>query len=1688
MNRTIDRLSALFSFRVARWLSAALLLASGATVSAQCVSLTTLGSASTQSFNTLSNTAGSTTNNLTITGWFMTETGGGARDNEQYAVDTGGSNTGDTFSYGPAGNTDRALGGLQSGTLIPVIGACFTNNTGSTISSLDVAYTGEQWRIGNTAAAREDRLDYQYSLNATSLTTGTWVDVNGLDFVNPIQTAGTAGALDGNAAANRTAISQSITSLSIANGATFWIRWNDFNGSGTDDGLAVDDFSLTPQGGAPPVPALNISDVSLAEGDPPGTTTFTFAVTLTAPAGAGGVTFDIATADGTAQDDNPSTEDNDYVAQNLTGQSIPMGSTGPYNFNVTVNRDTTTEANETFFVNVTNVVGANVGDGQGLGTINNDDVSLVPIHDIQGPGNSSPIVGSTVTTRGIVTGVRSNGFFIQESDALVDADPATSEGILVFTSAAPPAAAVVGNLVQVTGTVLEFVPVQDPLQPPLTELSSPTVVQISTGNPLPIAIPLTATFPDPSGPVDQLERLEGMRVSIASLTASSPTLGLTVNEPNATQASNGVFFGTVTGVPRPAREAGIQAPDPAPSGGTIPPIPRFDANPEVIRVDSDGLVGGGLVNLDSGAVVAGLIGPLDYTFRRYTVLPDPGATISVTGGITPTSVSIPSAREFTVASYNVERFYDTVDDPAIGEPVLTAGAFDIRLAKASIGIRNHLRFPDVIGMVEIENLAMLQAIATRVNSDAIANSQPDPSYQAFLVEGNDVGGIDVGFLVKTAPVVGATARVTVNAVVQENAGELFVNPDSSTSLLNDRPPLRLDAVINAANGSSFPVQVIVVHQRSLLDINVEGPGTNGWPTSAARIRAKRQEQAESLANLVQARQTTNPAERIILVGDFNAFEFNDGMADVMNVLAGTPAADNQTAVPGDGADLVNPDLDNLVDTPPAGERYSYVFDGQTQNIDHAIVNATLIADTSARRLEHPRINTDFRAVDRNDPNTARHLSDHDPLVAYFEVEGFAAADVSITKTDHADPVTAGEDLVYSIVVANTGPDPAQDVAWTDTLPPGTSFVSLTTVGWSCTTPAVGAGGTVSCSTPTLPVGGAVFTMIVAVDAAIADGTVLSNTANVTTTTADPNGANDSATETTTVTTSADVSVVVTDTPDPVAPAANLTYAITVANAGPSAAANAAFSNTMPAGTSFVSLTVPAGWSCATPPVGAIGDIDCSIGVLGAGDSANFTLVVAVDGATVPGSTITNTVETSSATNDPNLGNDSATVITTVGAGSADLAVTITDAPDPVAPATNLTYTITASNLGPASASTAALGANLPATVTFVSLNTPAGWSCTTPAVGATGAIACSNATFGVGSAVFTLVGAVDAGASGVVNADASISSATIDPDGSNNAASTTTTIDIGVADVSVTKTAPASVAPGAALSYSITVANAGPASAANVVLADALPANTTFASLSVAAGWNCTTPAVGSGGSVNCTQASLAAGSSSFVLVVDVAPGATGGSTIANTATVSTTSNDPASGNNSATANTTVIAPAAIRGSKSVSGSRVPGGALTYTIVLTNSGGTTQADNPGDEFVDVLPASLTLVTASATSGTAVANIGTNTVTWNGSVPAGASVTITIQATIQSNATVGSTILNQGTIGFDADANGTNEASALTDDPATAASADGTGFVVVAGTVTLVSPTIVPATTTWTNLLIAALMMMLALVAMRRRVS
>ena len=135
----------------------------------------------------------------------------------------------------------------------------------------------------------------------------------------------------------------------------------------------------------------------------------------------------------------------------------------------------------------------------------------------------------------------------------------------------------------------------------------------------------------------------------------------------------------------------------------------------------------------------------------------------------------------TVANSNLERFFDTTDDPSIADPVLTATAFNNRLKKASLAIRNVMRTPDVIGVEEMENLSTLQSLANKINADAVAAAQPNPNYQAYLAEGNDVGGIDVGFLVKAA-------RVAVIDVTQFGLTTTYINPEQRPAGIAQRSP------------------------------------------------------------------------------------------------------------------------------------------------------------------------------------------------------------------------------------------------------------------------------------------------------------------------------------------------------------------------------------------------------------------------------------------------------------------------------------------------------------------------------------------------------------------------------------------------------------------------------------------------------------------------------------------------------------------------------------------------------------------------------------------------------------------------------------------------------------------------------------------------------------------------------------
>ncbi|HEX3586497.1 MAG TPA: PxKF domain-containing protein [Candidatus Angelobacter sp.] len=581
------------------------------------------------------------------------------------------------------------------------------------------------------------------------------------------------------------------------------------------------------------------------------------------------------------------------------------------------------------------------------------------IHDIQGPGDTSPVAGRLVSTTGIITAVVSNGFFIQNPDNAVDADPNTSEGVFVFTSSRPAAPAVVGNFVQVTGTVSEFIPSSDPNSPSSTEIQGPSTTLISAGNQLPAPVILTAADTNPVGPIDQLEKYEGMRVHVDVMTVSGPTDG-NLSEANATSTSNGVFFGVIAGIPQPFREPGVQLPDPLPAGAPAT-VTRWDTNPEILRVNTAVQTGSTVLDVTTGATVTNLTGPLDFNSRFYSILTDPNSA-TATGNMSAVPVPVAAPNELTIANFNMERFFDTVDDPGTSDVALTATAFANRLNKASLAIRNVLNMPDVIGVEEMEHQSTLQALADKINTDAAAAGQPSPNYQAFLVEGNDVGGIDVGLLVKGA--------INVISVEQLGKDTTFLQPDGTTALLNDRPPLVLTATASQpGSDTSLPFTMVVNHLRSLLSIDdpVDGP----------RVRAKREAQAEFLANLLQSHQAAG--ENVISVCDCNSFEFSDGYVDVMGAILGHPVPADQVVLA--SPDLVDPDFTDLVTTLPHDQQYSYDFNGSHQVLDHVIVSQSFLSKLT--RFAYARNDADFPEVFRNDPNRSERISDHDMPVAYF---------------------------------------------------------------------------------------------------------------------------------------------------------------------------------------------------------------------------------------------------------------------------------------------------------------------------------------------------------------------------------------------------------------------------------------------------------------------------------------------------------------------------------------------------------------------------------------------------------------------------------------------------------------------------------------------------------------------------------
>ena len=662
------------------------------------------------------------------------------------------------------------------------------------------------------------------------------------------------------------------------------------------------------------------------------------------------------------------------------------------------------------------------------------------------------------------------------------------------------------------------------------------------------------------------------------------------------------------------------------------------------------------------------------------------------------------------------------------------------------------------------------------------------------------------------------------------------------------------------------------------------------------------------------------------------------------------------------------------------------------------------------------------------------------------------ADVAITVTDSPDPVAPDGNITYTVTVSNNGPDTAPNITLSSFGGNNLRFQSATVpAGWDCTLPAAGTQTTsYSCTLAAGLANGAasVLTFVMQAD----DDLLGINDQNIlfgfqaNSSIADPVPGNNSETESTQYTTiDANVSITATDSPDPVTNGGNVTFTVNAANAGPDAGPNASVVLAPHPSLVFQSVTAPAGWSCTTPAVGAAGVTQCTKASMASAETAQFTLVTQLI-ASGAGGTLDSNFTVSTGAQDPDHANNSVEIFTNWIGQASDLALDKTTLQSAAAQGGTITYTLSTANNGPNDVTDVTVTDVLPPQLLFQSITAPAGWSCTTPAAGTNGTVTCTTALFANGAAAqFTLVTTVAPNATGTISNSATIGGAfNSDPNAGNSGGASAQVAVAGNADLGVTKTTAATSAPrGSTISYTITIANAGPEPAASVVMTDVLPAQLLFQSITAPAGWSCTTPAVGANGTVTCSAATLAAASNAvFTLTTTVAPDASG--TIANSASAAHSGSDANPGNSSGAA-AGVPVPAAVADvavTKSTAETTLsPGQNFSYTIAFTNNGPDAAA---GPVLTDTLPASLlfqSIVAPAGWSCTTPAAGATGTITCSAAaIASGATASFTLNVQLAPGAT--GTITNHVVVtSADTDSNPINSEATTPPIPVTPGSAD-----------------------------------------------
>lgn len=557
------------------------------------------------------------------------------------------------------------------------------------------------------------------------------------------------------------------------------------------------------------------------------------------------------------------------------------------------------------------------------------------IPEIQGSGQFSPFQGETVETTGVVTLITANGrdMWIQDTDG--DGDPGTSDGIFVDDRDRLSPSPEVGDLVTITGQVEEQ---QFGNALPLTRIDDTVLVSIlSTGNPLPAAVPLV-DLPNEliANGIDFWEPLEGMRVSVnngfvVAATSRFGEFGMLAEADANADLGSGYFAQT--------KQILISSL----GGGEV------DYNPERILVDDASL--DDAIVVMPGDRVRSLVGVVDYTFGNYKL--QPASTDVKTHKLPKLPVSRRSGGfgNTTITTYNVENLFDLVDNPDKDDRNSTPSAaqLETQLAKLALAIEIELALPEILVVQEVENTAILRELGNRVN-DATGTS-----YVATSFETSDARGIEVGFLWDAD-------RVTLTNAFQMSGPdvEAAFGPGSASP---GREPL-----VGLFDIEGHEVTIIGNHFKSK---GGDDPifGVNDPPIRITEVQRK--DQAQVVRDFVNDILDADPGAKVMVTGDLNDFQFGEpgeGPDHPLAILEGGPSE-----VP----------MVNLINLEKPAETFTFVFDGNSQVLDHMLISPSLLGDFKAVDILH--FNAGFPSDLGSVPDTPIRASDHDALEARFRL-------------------------------------------------------------------------------------------------------------------------------------------------------------------------------------------------------------------------------------------------------------------------------------------------------------------------------------------------------------------------------------------------------------------------------------------------------------------------------------------------------------------------------------------------------------------------------------------------------------------------------------------------------------------------------------------------------------------------------